>query len=575
MRVTCTVNGTEQRGRRRLGGREPALRAARADGPARVEERLRAGRVRLVHGLPRRRCRSAPAWSPPARPRAARSCTVEGLADGDALDPVQQAFIDAGAVQCGFCTPGPAGRRRTTCSSGTAAPERRRRSARRSPATSAAAPATRRSWTPSGWRPTGRRRPMSTRPDAGRRPRAPPPARAAAGSARRRCAPTARSRSPASSPTPATSGTTDMLWGVTLRSPHPTPASVASTSPRRSPLPGVLRRAHRRRRARREGLRPRASPTSRCWPSDVVRYQGEPVALVAADHPETARRAAARIGVDYEVCRSPTREASTDARRGHGHPRRRDGRCTRPGNLVRHLRLRRGDAATPTRRRRRRRRVRGRHAGPGLPRPGVRARRARRGRRRRPLRRHPVAARRPAADLPRASACPPEKVRLTLAGVGGAFGGREDLSMQVHACLLALRTGKPVKMVYNREESFFGHVHRHPATLRYEHGATRDGKLVYVEGARSCSTAAPTPPPPRRWSATPARSASAPTWCPTSHVDALRRRTPTTRRAARCAASARCRPLRLRGPDGQARRRAGHGPGRVPAAATRMQQGSI
>ncbi|HEY1573060.1 MAG TPA: molybdopterin cofactor-binding domain-containing protein [Pseudonocardiaceae bacterium] len=78
---------------------------------------------------------------------------------------------------------------------------------------------------------------------------------------------------------------------------------------------------------------------------------------------------------------------------------------------------------------------------------------------------------------------PPEKVRLTLAGVGGAFGGREDLSMQVHACLLALYTGKPVKMVYNREESFFGHVHRHPATLHYEHGATRDGRLVYVKAA--------------------------------------------------------------------------------------------
>ncbi len=77
---------------------------------------------------------------------------------------------------------------------------------------------------------------------------------------------------------------------------------------------------------------------------------------------------------------------------------------------------------------------------------------------------------------------PPEQVRLTLAGVGGAFGGREDLSMHVHACLLALHTGKPVKMVYNREESFFGHVHRHPATMRYEHGATRDGQLVYVQG---------------------------------------------------------------------------------------------
>src|SRR3712207_4316286 len=76
---------------------------------------------------------------------------------------------------------------------------------------------------------------------------------------------------------------------------------------------------------------------------------------------------------------------------------------------------------------------------------------------------------------------PPEMVRLILSGVGGAFGGREDLSMQVHACLLALNTGRPVKMMYNREESFFGHVHRHPARMRYEHGATRDGELVYVK----------------------------------------------------------------------------------------------
>ena len=72
-------------------------------------------------------------------------------------------------------------------------------------------------------------------------------------------------------------------------------------------------------------------------------------------------------------------------------------------------------------------------------------------------------------------------MRLTLAGVGGAFGAREDLSMQVHACMLALHTGKPVRMVYGREESFFGHVHRHPAWMRYEHGADRDGRLVYVK----------------------------------------------------------------------------------------------
>jgi len=92
---------------------------------------------------------------------------------------------------------------------------------------------------------------------------------------------------------------------------------------------------------------------------------------------------------------------------------------------------------------------------------------------------------------------PSDRVRLTLAGVGGAFGGREDLSMHVHACLLALHTGKPVKMVYNREESFFGHVHRHPAYLHYEYGADRDGRLVYGKaniifdgGAYASSTAA-------------------------------------------------------------------------------------
>ena len=75
----------------------------------------------------------------------------------------------------------------------------------------------------------------------------------------------------------------------------------------------------------------------------------------------------------------------------------------------------------------------------------------------------------------------PDEVRLQLSGVGGAFGGREDLSMHVHGCLLALHTRKPVKMVYNREESFFGHVHRHPAKMRYEYGADRDGKLVYAK----------------------------------------------------------------------------------------------
>jgi CO/xanthine dehydrogenase Mo-binding subunit len=74
----------------------------------------------------------------------------------------------------------------------------------------------------------------------------------------------------------------------------------------------------------------------------------------------------------------------------------------------------------------------------------------------------------------------PEQVRIHLAGVGGAFGGREDLSMQIHGAMLALHTSRPVKIVYNREESFTGHVHRHPARIWAEHRATREGRLVGV-----------------------------------------------------------------------------------------------
>ena len=68
-----------------------------------------------------------------------------------------------------------------------------------------------------------------------------------------------------------------------------------------------------------------------------------------------------------------------------------------------------------------------------------------------------------------------------LGGVGGAFGAREDISLQVHTCLLALRLGRPVKIHYSRAESFLGHVHRHPATIWMRHHATADGEIVKIE----------------------------------------------------------------------------------------------
>ncbi|MFR9731525.1 xanthine dehydrogenase subunit D [Saccharopolyspora sp. MS10] len=262
----------------------------------------------------------------------------------------------------------------------------------------------------------------------------------------------------------------DMLWGATLRSPHPH-ARITSIDVgpalRTAGVRAVLT-AEDVPGDNRYGVKERDQPV---LAEDVVRFRGEPVALVAADHPETARRALERIEVGYEVL-----PAVTDAELA-AHDTTLP-RLHESGNVVRHQVIRRGDpdaAAEVV--------VSGVYtvgmqdqaflgpeAGLALP--------AEDGGVDLYLATQDLHSDR--AQTAAALGLPPELVRMTLSGVGGAFGGREDLSIQVHVCLLALRTGRPVKMVYGREESFHGHVHRHPAVLHYEHGATRDGRLVYV-----------------------------------------------------------------------------------------------
>jgi xanthine dehydrogenase D subunit len=260
-----------------------------------------------------------------------------------------------------------------------------------------------------------------------------------------------------------------MLWGVTLRSPHPYARITRVDITDALATAGVFAvLTHDDVPGEKYfGLEHQDQPVLAI---DVVRYQGEPIALVAADHPETARRAMQKIAVEYDVL-----EPVVDAEKAllpespRLHP---------DGNLVRHVKIRTGDAdpvADVV--------VAGDYEvgmqdqaflGPesGLAVPdgtgGVDLF---------------VATQWLHVDQRQVCAAlglPPDRVRLQLAGVGGAFGGREDLSMHVHGCLLALHTGKPVKMVYNREESFFGHVHRHPAKMHYEYGADRDGRLVYA-----------------------------------------------------------------------------------------------
>ncbi len=76
---------------------------------------------------------------------------------------------------------------------------------------------------------------------------------------------------------------------------------------------------------------------------------------------------------------------------------------------------------------------------------------------------------------------PEEKIRVIYPAIGGAFGGREDLSVQIVLALAAWRLNRPVKIIWSRRESMIGHGKRHAATIKAKWGATKDGKLVAAE----------------------------------------------------------------------------------------------
>jgi len=249
-----------------------------------------------------------------------------------------------------------------------------------------------------------------------------------------------------------------MLWGATVRSPHPRARIVSIDASAARAMPGV-HGVLTHEDVPGENLYGLEIADQPVLAVDTVNYWGEAVALVAADHPEQARRAAAAVKAEYEVLPPVTKAED--------------------GKVLRHVKIRHGDQeprADVV--------VRGEYEigmqdqaplGPesGLAIPdgegGVDLHIATQWLH---VDQHQLAS---ILGLPR------DKVRLTMAGIGGAFGAREDLSMQAHACMLALKTGRPVKLSYSRPESFVGHVHRHPGTLVYEHGADRDGKLVYVK----------------------------------------------------------------------------------------------
>ncbi|MCD0485101.1 xanthine dehydrogenase family protein molybdopterin-binding subunit [Streptacidiphilus sp. ASG 303] len=266
-----------------------------------------------------------------------------------------------------------------------------------------------------------------------------------------------------------------LLWGAVLRSPHPHARIVSVDASAALALPGVHAVVTAADLPSDHGGRAAGAPHGPViadrpvLAAEVVRHQGEPVAAVAADHPDTARLAAAAVAVEYEVL-EPVTDPEKSFHAGPLHP---------DGNLFRHLPLRFGDPdavgdvvveglyqvgrqdPAPI----------GAEAGLAVPRPdgGVELH---------------VASTNPHGDRDRAAAClglEPDRVRLVVTGVPGATADREDLSFQVTLALLALRTGRPVKMALGREDSFHAHAHRHPALLRYRHHADSLGHLVKVE----------------------------------------------------------------------------------------------
>jgi CO/xanthine dehydrogenase Mo-binding subunit len=249
-----------------------------------------------------------------------------------------------------------------------------------------------------------------------------------------------------------------MLFGHTIRSPHAAARLKRIDTSEARDMPGVHAVLTHKDvpGEKRYGLEFADQPV---LAMEDVRYFGEPVAVVAAEHPEQARRAAAKIKVDYipqQPVVEPERANETlrELTIRHGDP---DAQGAVSVEGVYELGIQ--DQA-----------FLGPEAGLAVPdgKGGIDIY---------------VATQWLHVDRDQIAPClglEPEQVRIHLAGVGGAFGGREDLSMQIHGALLALKTNRPVKMVYNREESFAGHVHRHPAKIWAEHRADSDGKLVCV-----------------------------------------------------------------------------------------------
>ncbi len=221
--------------------------------------------------------------------------------------------------------------------------------------------------------------------------------------------------------------------------------------------------------------------------AEFVRWEGDKIALIVAETPEQAEAAAGLLDIEYEplpVITDPEQALAAGAQPLHPHPfsnfpyEERD----RQSNLLVAHRLRRGDMADG-------------FAQADVCVEGVYST-------------HPQehAYLQPEAGLAHIRAdgrvelivagqwmhedqeqiahaldLPASRIVVRYPAVGGAFGGREDMSIQIPLALAAWKTGRPVKTIWSREESIVGHHKRHAFVIRAKWGATKEGKLVAAQ----------------------------------------------------------------------------------------------
>ncbi|HZQ08125.1 MAG TPA: molybdopterin cofactor-binding domain-containing protein [Anaerolineae bacterium] len=265
----------------------------------------------------------------------------------------------------------------------------------------------------------------------------------------------------------------DMLWGATLRPKHPHANILRIDTSKARALPGVhaVLTHEDVPGSKNHGLIYNDWPVL-CY--DKVRYEGDAVAIVAAETRELAQRALDLIEVEYEPL--PIVDNPIDALKpetiivndGTGH-----------GNLLKHIHVEKGNVekgfeeADVV--------VENEYHSPfyeqaflepecsiGRPLENGRIEVI-------------VGSQIPYEDRRQIAAAlnvEESKIRVRGALIGGGFGGKEDIAAQIHVALLAQKTGRPVKMLYSRHESLIFHPKRHATIIRLKTGAKKDGTII-------------------------------------------------------------------------------------------------